>query len=113
MYRACKLCGECMIFSNPEVHPRNTEFPRGAEIYKCPVCKEYSLVSNGDTSHIINEKIMIGNYSCTFYPQAKEMQICVQKSGWWSPIKRLRLNELTHEAAAQWVNKLKTYVLFQ
>jgi hypothetical protein len=48
-----------------------------------------------------------------FFPAYKTASIASTGDDDKKVMKSFEMNELTHEQAVQWVNKLKTYVLFQ
>lgn len=61
-----------------------------------------------------SESLQVGNYFLHFFPEFKEASVVERlENGKFKLINSIKLNELTHELAVQWVKKLKTYVLFQ
>ena len=93
---------------------------RSADGYGCE-CLQYSfrmtnssLIKENDDKLLIveSETIMSKNYFLVFFPVYQEANV-VEKNERNRIVKTFPLTELTHELAVQWVNKLKTYVLFQ
>ena len=81
----------------------------------CKYCKNYSFMFQ--YGEIETENIIYENFSLIFLPRYKEASIITTHpfdgKRCYRSIKIIPLNELTHEQAVQWVNKLKNYVLFQ
>lgn len=78
----------------------------------CPQCLQYSIVC---LYHGIveSETVRSGNFYLTYFPNYKVASIVETKDLKPYNLKNIEMNELTHEQAVQWVNKLKTYVVFQ
>ena len=78
----------------------------------CDGCKHYSMIfmSNG---FIESEVLREGNYYLCFLPGHGEASVVETRDGSKRIINTIKMDELTHEQAVHWVNKLKTYVLFQ
>lgn len=99
MIKACKIC--------------ETQIPtyKLGEDWHCPKCSQYSI--NCDDGGILEtETIRSGNFYMVFIPAYKTASIASTSEDDKKTMKSFDMNELTHEQAVQWVNKLKTYVLF-
>jgi hypothetical protein len=100
MIKHCKIC--------------LTEIPTpklGADWW-CPQCRQYSIVclSNGI---IESETIGSSNYYLTYFPTYKTASIAETNDLGKRILKSFEMEDLTHEQAVKWRNKLQTYVLFQ
>ena len=114
MYHYCKLCGECMKLICHESIGRWTS----ADIlshFKCPLCPEYFAIFSAVHQKIITEKLLLKNFGFVFNAISRDAVLWKERKPLSARIhlKVLPLNELTPELAVQWVNKLKTYVVFQ
>jgi hypothetical protein len=78
----------------------------------CPECKVYSIVCL-DNGIVESEVVRSSNYYLTFFPAYKTASIVETRDTNKRVLKNIEMNELTHEQIVLWVNKLKTYVLFQ
>jgi hypothetical protein len=77
----------------------------------CPHCRQYSIACL-DNGVVESETLRSGNFYMTFFPVFQTASIVETKDNKPVNLKNMSMNELTHEQAVQWVNKLKTYVLF-
>lgn len=112
--RNCKVCEE-------EYNAIHISQWHGIELpidgWHCHKCKSYDVAFDEDGS-IETETISSGNYRLIFFAQYEQASI-VEKDleskarDAWRKVKNIELKALTHEVALQWVNKLKTYVIFQ
>jgi hypothetical protein len=100
MIDACKFC------------EHKIPVPDLGDDWWCPVCQKYSIVCL-DNSIVESETIRAGNFYMVFFPAYKTASIASTDDDDKKIMKSFEMNELTHEQAVQWVNKLKTYVLFQ
>lgn len=100
MIKECKLC-ETKI-PTPDL---------GSDWW-CPVCRQYSITCL-DNGIVESEALRSGNFYMTFFPAYKTASIVETKDSKPVNLKNIDMNELTHEQAVQWVNKLKLYVTFQ
>ena|SRR5277367_737648 len=98
----CKICGK-------DLPPFKNGFI--ARFAACE-CQKYQVVCL-ENGYIESETIKIDNYHLIFLPAYKEANVVESNDGDKKIINTFALDELTHELAVQWVNKLKTYVLFQ
>jgi len=111
--RHCKVCEQAYqaytkgVYSGMEVPIRS---------WFCDNCKQYSIQFREGIPE--TETITSGNYMLVFFVEYKEASI-VERSmddgarKDFRKVKNIPLNELTHEAALLWVEKLKKYVIFQ
>lgn len=100
MIDACKFC-EHQI-PKPEL----------GDDWWCPKCQKYSIVCL-DNGIVESETLRNGNFYMVFFPTYKTASIASTNDDNKKVMKSFEMNELTHEQAVQWVNKLKTYVIFQ
>lgn len=99
MITACKVC------------EKEIPVPKLGEDYWCLHCQKYSIscLSNGYPE---SETIRVGNYFLVYMTAYKEASVVsVDESK--KVLRNIPINEMTHEIALQWVQKLKTYCLFQ
>lgn len=100
---------------------------RGSENYNCD-CMQYSFIAQHSSIlkedidnkvprflTVESETIMSKNYFLIFFPTYQEASVVEKGEGYNNKriVKTFALKELTHELAVQWVNKLKTYTIFQ
>jgi hypothetical protein len=77
------------------------------------------LTYNGNTKKeevedfVESEILTVNNYLLVFLAIYNEANVVEKNGDNKKIIHSFPLNELTHEAAAQWIKKLRTYVLFQ
>jgi hypothetical protein len=77
------------------------------------------LTYNGNTKKeevedfVESEILTVNNYLLVFLAAYNEANVVEKNGDNKKIIHSFPLNELTQEAAAQWVKKLRTYVLFQ
>lgn len=100
MIDACKFCE----FKIPT--------PELGDDWWCPKCQQYSVACY-DNGIVESETLRKGNFYVIFFPVYKTASIVSTNDEDKKVMKSFEMNELTHEQAVQWVNKLKTYVLFQ
>jgi hypothetical protein len=85
-----------------------------AHDYKCRLCPEYNILLASDKLTVESEGIRVKNHKLVFYPNKKLASVWRDDdANSFIKVSSFSLNELTHELAVQWVNKLKTYVIFQ
>src|SRR5690242_3337241 len=77
----------------------------------CIKCRQYSIVCM-DNGIVESETIRSGNFYLHFFPVHKSASIVSVADENFKKIKSFDMNELTHELAVQWANKLKLYVTF-
>ena len=76
-------------------------------------CSKYSFALD-NLLKLESETIREGNYHFCFFDVYKIATVVEWiESGKFRTVKQFSLNKLTHELAVQWVNKLKTYAIFQ
>lgn len=114
MYHYCKLCGECLILDRS--YEKFTNSPLWQ--YKCRLCPEYFLLIEG--SEIIWNCLVYKNISfyvfsdfCIDNIDHGKAVLRIYDGSSTNDLFKFPLKELTHELAVQWVNKLKTFVVFQ
>ena len=112
MFYDCKLCGNSLLYDK-EIW--DSQLPN-AHLYKCHLCPEYNLLLASDMKTVESEGIRIANFKLVFFPNSKKANLWQNEFG--DIYKAIRvssitMNELSHELAVQWLNKLKTYVTFQ
>jgi hypothetical protein len=100
MIKNCKLC------------EKEIPVPKYGVTYWCSHCQQYQVIWH-DNGYIESEVLTSGNYHLIFFPSYQEANVVEKNDNSKKIINTFALNELTHELAVQWVNKLKTYVLFQ
>lgn len=114
MFYYCKLCGECMLLICHEWSFCDADT---RSHFKCHLCSEYFLVYSTAKNKVITEKLRLKNFGLQFFPQTKEARLYKECGVKFDTshifFQTLKINELTHELAIQWVNKLKTYIIFQ
>jgi hypothetical protein len=103
MISACKFCE----YKIPT--------PQLGDSWWCIKCQHYSFVMDSELRTVESESLKVGNYYLNFFPTYKTSTVVEDNEINYESrvIHSLSMNELTHELAVQWVNKLKTYVLFQ
>jgi hypothetical protein len=99
MIEACKFCNN------------KIPIPELGEDWWCPKCQYYSVVWM-DNYIVESETLRSGNFYLNFFPAYKTASIVSTNDDDKKVLKSFEMNELTHEQAVQWVNKLKTYVVF-
>jgi hypothetical protein len=104
MKHTCKFCEKEFSVSSIYVASR-----RGS--HWCSHCKKYSIVFSSD-GYTESETLTIGNYHLVFFPAYHEANV-VENNDDRRIVKTFPLDELTHESATHWLDKLKKYVLFQ
>lgn len=113
MFNYCKLCGNCLILDR-KILIQSSPNEKSIFLFRCHLCKEYQLVSSCEGNAVRFEYILIKNFSLQFEPSIQVASIFTfDKNNCGRGITIFPLNELTHELAVQWVNKLKTFVIFQ
>jgi hypothetical protein len=91
--------------------------------YSCPTCNIYSVtikkklinkenIEEGFISEVESETLKSGNCFLVYNCAHKEAYI-IEKTNGFRVMHQFSLNELTHELAVQWANKLKKYLIFQ
>jgi hypothetical protein len=100
MINKCKVCEKAI------------PVPKYGESYWCIECQKYQIVCL-DNGYVESEMLRVDNYHLIFFPTYKEANVVETNDSGKKIVNTFPLNELTHELAVQWVNKLKTYVLFQ
>ena len=100
MISHCKLCDKAI------------PVPQFGVSWWCSQCQKYQVIYL-DNGFVESEMIRVDNYHLVFFPTYKEANVVESNEGGKKIINSFTMNELTHELAVQWVNKLKTYVLFQ
>lgn len=80
--------------------------------WMCPKCKKYSIIRLQDDL-IESETLRSGNFYIIFFPQYGSASIVSTGEDGEKILKSFKINDLTHEEAIHWNNKLRTYVLFQ
>jgi len=85
-----------------------------AHDYKCRLCPEYNILLASNKVTVESEGIRVRNYKLVYYPNKKLASVFQDdNANSFIKVSSFPLNELTHELAVQWVNKLKTYIVFQ
>ena len=114
MIRNCKVCYGNIISKDY----RESE-------YMCSNCEFYSFVTQTRLTYnsplnkedvfkfVVSETLQVKNYYLIFWVEECQAKVIEDNGGEKKIIHSFSLNELTHELAVQWVNKLKTYVIFQ
>ena len=101
MIKNCKVCQKAI------------PVPQYGTLYWCIDCQQYHVCySNG---LVESETIKSDNYHLVFFPSDKEANV-VEDKGSGQPakiIKTMPMEELTHELAVHWIQKLKIYTVFQ
>src|SRR5579864_5656436 len=100
MIESCKIC-ETKI-----------PVPELGTDWWCPKCRQYSIVC-WENGIVETETIRTKNFYMVFIPAYKTASIASTNEDDKKIMRSFDLNELTHELAVQWANKLKTYVVFQ
>ncbi len=100
MIEACKICQQ------------KIPTPQLGEDWWCVHCQKYSIVYAEDGT-VESETIRVGNFYMAYFPMYKSASVASTQDENWQKMRSFDMNELTHEQAVQWVNKLKTYVVFQ
>ena len=104
MIKSCKLCSE------------KIPTPKLGESWWCPNCQKYSFVCY-ENGVIESEVIRASNYYLVFLPIYKTASIVevgnIKNMRGERVLRTCDMDELTHELAVYWSDKLKTYVLFQ
>jgi hypothetical protein len=108
MYHYCKLCGECLLLA------RTGRMYHKIKIFQCRLCEEYTLWVDADNKPDV-EWLTVNNFNLVIV--VKTQQAFVRSINENDSTNRMYphflLNELTHELAVQWVNKLRLYSIFQ
>ena len=99
MIDACKFC-ESKIPT-----------PKLGEDWWCPTCQLYSVICEDNI--VESETLRSGNFYLHYFPSYKTASIVYTRDEDKNVMKSFEMVELSHEQALYWVNKLKTYVLFQ
>src|SRR5271157_5451635 len=100
MISKCKVCEK-------DIPP-----PQYGRDYLCIHCHKYSIVYDYYDGNLQSETISAENYFLTFFPAYKEANVVENGDEHHRIVNTFKMDELTHEAAIKWVDKLKTYVLF-
>jgi hypothetical protein len=90
--------------------------PKQGNDYWCIHCNHYLIETDYWGDYLANEILIVGNFSLHFSIKERMASIVTTNpkgNTWLEVIPPFPLNELTHELAVQWVNKLKIYVTFQ
>ena len=92
--------------------------------YNCSACNIYCIIYSHSASSIVDanaapvkqpesETLKVGNYYLCYLIQYKDASVVETKDFEKRILTSFALEELTHDTALHWGNKLKTYVLFQ
>ncbi len=103
MIENCKFCEEKVIISDMYTF---------RDDWYCDKCKIYSFIFLPNLI-VESETLRSGNFYLVYFPQYKTASIVSTENGNKKVISSFDMNELTHEQSIQWVNKLKTYSIFQ
>lgn len=101
MIENCKICG------------KRIPTPSLGEDYWCYHCTKYSLVYDKELDSVESETIRVGNYTLHFFPMYKEASVVEASDDNHHLLHKFSMEELTHDVALHWVDKLKKYVVFQ
>jgi hypothetical protein len=110
MFFYCKLCGNCLILQNDygELYP-----------FECHFCKEYDLLVR-EGNQLYWEAIRYKNIRALFFHQgdgslrARVETVHLDRYGFVDKVLySFSLDQLTPDLAVKWLQKIKTYVLFQ
>jgi len=112
MYHYCKLCGECLLLEHTLGNMPSWNSFSYSKIYKCLSCIEYCLCIKQENNNILYESIQYKNWCISFWPQNKMAYLRKDRNGTFH-FYPLDEKELSHELAAQWLKKLKIYVIIQ
>jgi hypothetical protein len=80
--------------------------------WSCISCEQYTANMSYDNM-IESETVCVSNYYLVFFPIHKEANVVEKSEENNRIIKTFPIDELTHEEAIKWLEKLKTYVIFQ
>lgn len=102
-----------MTISNCKFCQETIPTPELGTNYLCIHCQKYSLrcMENGVVE---SETLREGNYHLIFFPAYQEANIVAAENAQEKQtMKTFPLEDLTHEEAVRWVEKLRTYSIFQ
>lgn len=92
--------------------------------YNCSECNIYCVIYSRSASKLTDanavpiksaesETLKVGNYYLCYLVQYKDASVVETKDSEKRILTSFALEELTHDTALHWGNKLKTYCLFQ
>lgn len=87
--------------------------PKYGEDYWCIHCSKYSVVYGYWDNVVESETISVDNYYLCFLPLHKEANVVEKSDNNHRIINTFQLDELTHEVAVKWAEKLAIYKTFQ
>ena len=105
MIEICKLCGHAL-----------TSDKKVGSIFRsnwtCGECKQYSVVCL-DNGTVESEALRAGNFYVIFMPAYKTASIVSTEDTEKKILKSFEMDDFTAKDVEHWIQKLKTYVLFQ
>ena len=101
------------MISKCKVCERDIPPPQYGVDYWCIHCGKYYIVYDDWTGDLESETIRSDNYCLNFFAAYKEASVVEGSAGHHRIINSFPLDELTHEVAIKWTEKLKLYVMYQ
>jgi hypothetical protein len=105
-------CDNNMTINNCKFCKIEIPIPKLGTDYWCIHCQKYSLICL-ESGTVEVETLREGNYHLCFFPTYKEANVVETGDEGRKIMKTFELEELTHDEAVHWVEKLKTYSIFQ